>query len=517
MAVNRRSEFEFPLSVVRERIANSDLVPGCYARYRAVVADTLEFFLQRLSSARLRQILVEQMHLAPAVSTAERVVALLGHSPVLHKLGQVIARDRRLTKGFRHQLQKLESLVPKTSIASATRQIDSQCRNWKKAGIRLEPQPLAEGSVAVVIPFAWVNGSTNVRQGVFKVLKAGVRSRLEEDLEILSLLATFFDERCDDYGLPVLDYQDTFETIRQLLRHEVRFEQEQQNLAEAAKAYSRTESVVIPALLPFCSAGLTAMERLRGHRIPAGTAGDEKSFPRASARTIVEALVAQPIFSPGEAALFHADPHGGNLLFMPGSRVGILDWSLTGRLPRDQRFLLVQLILAAWVLDIWRMEWAVRRLAQKIPHQACLSKVLRSGLRELRWGTFPGLTWLTRLLDELTLRVGLRFSPDLLLFRKSLLTLEGLLADLLGEDSGSPQTFLDIVVTGTFLNHWLKEWPARFLMPMNATSATTHISTADLLALAWSSAGTFARWWSQGAVEWLDRRDWSLLTSTSTS
>jgi ubiquinone biosynthesis protein len=494
-------EFDLPLALMRERLANSDLLPKSYARYGAVVADALQFFLQRLSSVRLRQIFAQQIRFGPTVGTAERIVALLGHSPALHKLGQVIARDRRLTRAFRHQLQQLESLAPKTSIGWITQRLDSECKNWRKAGIKLEPHPLAEGSVAVIVPFTW--GTTSPRQGVFKLLKPGVERRLEEDLAILSWLAGFLDERCDYYGLRALDYQDTFETIRELLLHEVRFEQEQRNLAEAARVYSQTEPVVVPALLPFCSAGLTAMERLRGHRFPIGDGFANEISHKVSAWVLVQALVAQPIFSADEAALFHADPHGGNLLFMPGDRVGILDWSLTGRLTRAQRSTMVQLILAAIALDPARMDWAVQQLAQRRPNQSEVANVLRSGLRELRWGTFPGIHWFTRLLDQLTLRAGVRFNPNLLLFRKSLFTLEGILADLTREGENSAQAVLNAGVTATFLKHWLSEWPGRFLAPINEKSATMHLSTADLLALIWSGAATFARKWNQDVADFL--------------
>jgi ubiquinone biosynthesis protein len=502
------SEFDLPLSLVREEVARSDLLPGAYARYRPLLADGLRFFLERLSPGRLRRMFEAQRRLGPAVSTAQRVVALLGHAPALHKLGQVVARDRRLGEEFRRHLQELESLAPQASFGTGEDLLDRQWRGWRKAGIRLGLQPLAEGSVALILPFTWgaAKGSDGEREGVFKVLKPGVEERLGEDLEILSLVGTFLGERCEEYGLPALEYRDTFDEIGALLLHEVRFEEEQANLAEAARVYAGMEEVEIPALLPFCSARLTAMERLHGERIGAGGATANGEPAEGLARVIARALVAQPICSTQEAALFHADPHAGNLLRLPGERLGILDWSLTGRLHRPERAAVVQLILGALALDVRRMEWAVGQLAQNRAAEPGVAAVFRSSLGELRWGRLPSLTWLTRLLDGLALRAGMRFKPNLLLFRKSLLTLEGVVADCLGRDGRAAEGLLDGAVMGTFLRRWAGEWPYRLLAPLGARSPSTHVSAADLFGLAGASAATCARWWSQAGLDAL--RGW---------
>ena len=112
--VKTSSEFHLPLSLLREKIAASTLLPEAYSRYRPLLADGLRFFLERLSPARLRSLLEDQVRLPASASTAHRVVTLLHHVPALHKLGQVVARDRRLNAPFRKRLQQLESLEPRT-------------------------------------------------------------------------------------------------------------------------------------------------------------------------------------------------------------------------------------------------------------------------------------------------------------------------------------------------------------------------------------------------------------------
>jgi ubiquinone biosynthesis protein len=490
------------LSILREEVATSDLLPKAYHCYCRLLADALCFFLRRLSSVRLRHILAEQMHLPRSVSTAERVVRLLSHLPALHKLGQVVARDHRLNAGFRCRLQRLESMAPQIPAAQVLRLLEKEFKNWQTAGIELGPAPLAEGSVAVIMPFAWRDGRarSGARHGVFKLLKPGVSGMLEEDLEILSVLGEFLDEECERFGLPALDYRDSFNTIKDLLLHEVRFDEEQRNLAEAAAIYGSMRSVTIPSLFPFCSSRLTAMEQIFGHKVTGN--GLSNSLRRELlARAAVQALIATPIFSAEAAALFHADPHAGNLLITQEGGLGILDWSLGGRLRKRQRVELIQVVVGALTLNPQRMEQAVERLSQREPVRLALREILDDSLRELAWGTFPGITWLTRLLDKLMLGAGVRLDADLLLFRKSLLTLAGVVRDLTKTDEPDCNALLDETVKAAFTNHWIAEWPRRFQTRFDDRSFTTHLSTADLVWLMWSAPTTFARGWTEAGLK----------------
>src|SRR5438552_1191776 len=307
------SQFALPLALLRDELARADLLPPIYHRYRPLLADGICFFLERLPAARLRRIFLEQSRLPASASTAQRIVVLLHHLPTLHKLGQVVARNRRLNRDFRAWLQRLESFEPRTSAAAIVRLLDREFSGWRKAGIKLAPEALAEGSVAVVAPFTWKRAADGEPgEGVFKLLKPGIQSRLTEELRIWAALADFIEEDCERYHLPKLDYRETFDLVRDLLVHEIRLDEEQRHLAEAAKEYEGVNSVVIPALLPFCSPRMTAMTRLHGITI---TAGLERGDPSAQALVpqVAEALVAAPMFSSRPAALFHGDPHAGNL------------------------------------------------------------------------------------------------------------------------------------------------------------------------------------------------------------
>jgi ubiquinone biosynthesis protein len=102
------------------------LVPEALARYRPAVADGLAFFLGRLPAARAMAMLAEQAGLPEDVGIEERVVAAARHSPVLHKLGQVLARDRRLPASLRRLLQGLETMPPAIGAEAARALVEAE-------------------------------------------------------------------------------------------------------------------------------------------------------------------------------------------------------------------------------------------------------------------------------------------------------------------------------------------------------------------------------------------------------
>ena len=90
----------------------SPLVPDQYAVYRPLVVDALTFFVRHLDPGRLAKIIHAQQLLPSTANLSRRLAAFLQHCPTLHKLGQVIARDRRLIPELRSRLQALESMPP---------------------------------------------------------------------------------------------------------------------------------------------------------------------------------------------------------------------------------------------------------------------------------------------------------------------------------------------------------------------------------------------------------------------
>ena len=78
----------------------------------------------------------------------------------------------------------------------------------RSADVVLDEPPLAEGSIAVIVPFRWHDPAAGTAQhGVFKLLAPGVAERVAEELEILRPLGEFLEVRSAALDLPPLGYE----------------------------------------------------------------------------------------------------------------------------------------------------------------------------------------------------------------------------------------------------------------------------------------------------------------------
>ena len=490
----------FDWNSLLDEAALKNVLSGEYASFARPVRDALVVFLEGLPAVHQAEILARQSSLPESADTSERLTSLAHCCPVLHKLGQVLARDQRLSLSLRRHLCRLESLEPTVPLAAIQETVVGQLGPLEQLGIRLAPPAIAEASVAVVIPYVEPrhDRSGRLNDGVFKVLKPGIEERLELELELLTRVGAHLDERCEELQIPRLDYEDLFQQIREKLSHEVNLDGEQRNLAHASALFADDVQVHIPALRKFCTPRITAMERIYGvkvtdHRL------DQLRDRQRLVETMIGALISRPILSRTANAMFHGDPHAGNLFLTDAGCLAILDWSLVGSLDVRQRTGLVQIMLAAVALDRGRIASVIESLAAPttLDRRALLSIIERQ-LKRIRQGTLPGLDWMTGLFDAVVLQAGVRLAPDLMLFRKSLLTLEGVIAEV-----GGRTIRADDVLLAEFLRHFASEWPRRLLAMPESREFATRLSNFDLVRSLLDVPVAIARFWTATAADML--------------
>jgi ubiquinone biosynthesis protein len=467
-----------------QSIGLQDAVPASLERWRPLIVEGVLLLLQRLPAHRQAAILDAQLRLPADASAGQRLVALLQQCPTLHKLGQVVARHRGIPEPVRRELQLLEIPPATTPVAELVAGIRRELP--ADAPVALAGEALAEGSVAVVIPFTWQDGG-QVRHGVFKVLKPGVEQRLHEELAVWLDVADRLQQRGRELGLPALEYRDTFDSVRELLANEVELTFEQANLAAAGRMYANDARIQVPRLLPWCTARITAMERVFGTpvvdpRLPRGVR-------ERLGESMVAALLARPFWSNDEQALIHADPHAGNLVATDDGRLAILDWSLAARLSKAQREALVDAAIGGLTLDAPRVCRAVSSLGSLAPGHPVLRAAVERALRQVRQFRLPGFDWLVALLDDIASGTEAGFRRELILFRKAWLTLRGVIDDVAAGCNADP------ALLRVGLQRLLAEWPSRMTAPFDSRRFDSHVSSADLVGLWMSASWLPARFW----------------------
>ena len=486
-------------NVLIDETAIAELLPVEYARFARPVKEGLVVFLSGLPSGIQEAILAEQAALPLRASLSERLGLLARSCPVLHKFGQIIARDPRLAPELRDQLRPLESLPPSANKDAVHKILVHELGPLETRGIALSGSAIAEASVAIVVPYRDVRNRQQ-REGVLKVLKPGIEERLELELELLSRVGTHLDENCEKLSIPQIDYRDTFEQVRDKLRWEVRLDQEQRHLTEAAALYADDPDVMIPALFDPCTERGTAMERVDGVKVT-DHAIRSAAGKRRLAELVARALVAHPIYSRLPRAMFHSDPHAGNLLYTHEGRLAILDWSLVGHLGESERIAMGQIVLAAVALDANRIVAELTRLAnRKQVNRAVLRTVVDNWLRRIRRGQFPGMAWLVGMLDEATQVAQLRVASDMMLFRKLLHTVDGVINDL-----GADQFRMEEALLAEFLLHFGRECLARWFATPTSRTFATRLSNADLAGALLGMPLAAMRFWQAEIHDFLKR------------
>ncbi|MCP5119215.1 MAG: AarF/ABC1/UbiB kinase family protein [bacterium] len=416
-----------------------DVIPDQHReQLTPIVHDALLAFLDGLSEERLIERLMPMLRLRKDAPRGERVLILASKIPTLQKTGQIIARFEGIPADIRQALERLENEISTMSrdelVAYITHDLGSEA--MERHQIRLADEILAEASVGAVIRGSFLPpGGASRREIVAKVVKPYAQTGLPEELDIISGLIDISEKHAAFYHLEGFSIREFFQNIRAHLEDEIQVLQEQENFHRAYEYYRGHKSVTVPKVYDFSTQHVTFMDFLRVRKITEAYPGDPKR--RAIlARKLARVMSYEALFSKHDVAVFHGDPHAGNVMHLYDDsanpyKIALLDWGLMGRFPREQRVQLVQLSLALRHKNRKRLLRNVGALLDSgLPEDpdrrqqvaTLLDETLAAGLD----GTFATFGALIEKLVE----NGYALDANMSLFIKSQLTLAGIFREL---------------------------------------------------------------------------------------
>jgi ubiquinone biosynthesis protein len=462
------------------------LVIEKYSKWRPVVEDSFQFVFSHLSTRRLATKIFEQIQLPPATPPEIRLLKLISRMPGLQKLGQVLARNRRLSPALRQALAELENgmcdATPAEIRAIVTEQLGDGLAQY---AVKLDGAILKEGSASAILRFTWLKPGGDRERGVFKVLKPYVPACFAEDMTLLQQLGEFLASKERGYEFEVSDLQGMLVEVRLLLEHELDFEREQETLAEAQRMYRSSFGIRVPSLIgPLCTARVTAMTEESNVKVTDACARSPIRRSRIPDQ-LIEALIAVPLFCREDMAVFHADPHAGNLMYDETNReLMVMDWALADHLSLESRRQLVLLVVMMILRNPAGVREAIHALSAQSPgrprdRDRLIDYHVDRFFCEPPKGWSPGTLDAMRLLDEIAL-AGVHFPTALFFFRKSVFTLDGVLQDVAGADIR-----IDYVIVREFLTRCLGSF-GMFHAPLRMK---------DFAAVEWQALQLPARTW----------------------
>ena len=214
----------------------------------------------------------------------------------------------------------------------------------------LRPEPAAAASIAQVHKARLRCGDGPDAEVAVKVQRPGIRSTVEQDLDILLRLADTLEDRAR--WARAVGTAGVARGFAAAMREELDFRVEARNMAAVAatwpdqrRAVGGSVQVVLPALHEqLCTEHVLVIEWLDGVSLrDAGPLIDDRGLDRAE---LTRALLRSMVYQITEGGVFHADPHPGNVLLLADGRLALLDFGSVGRLDTQQRAALLNLMLA---------------------------------------------------------------------------------------------------------------------------------------------------------------------------
>jgi ubiquinone biosynthesis protein len=252
----------------------------------------------------------------------------------------------------------------------------------------LLPEPAAAASIAQVHKARLRCGDGPDAEVAVKVQRPGIRSTVDQDLDILLRLADTLEDRAR--WARAVGTAGVARGFAAAMREELDFRVEARNMAAVAatwqdqqRAVAGSIQVVLPAVHEqLCTEHVLVIEWLDGVSLrDAGPLIDDRGLDRAE---LTRALLRSMVYQITEGGVFHADPHPGNVLLLTDGRLALLDFGSVGRLDSQQRSALLNLLLAVGrgdpaalrdallelvtrtdEIDEWQLERALGRFAAR--------------------------------------------------------------------------------------------------------------------------------------------------------
>ena len=354
----------------------------------------------------------------------ERVrMALEELGPTFVKLGQMLStREDLFDRSWIEQFEKLQSQASPVPFEKLLPHIEETLgRPHQEVFKDLDTTPFASASIAQVHRATLPSGAPVV----LKIRKPGIENTVAADLRILQHVVSLVEANLPEARR--YQPQRILGEFSRSLSRELDLAVEARHVERFAKNFAGDTAVLVPKVYwQWTSPVMNVQEYIEA--IP-GTdlkaidqAGlDRKALARRGTDVVLKMILVD--------RFFHADPHPGNVFYLPGNRIVIIDFGMVGRLTDTRRDEVVAMMSAiarrdAEALMEVILEWTVdahvdeTRLAYDLDQ--LMFDYADAPLKDVRIAT------LLREVNALLRDHSIVLPSDLTLMFKALVTLEGL-------------------------------------------------------------------------------------------
>lgn len=313
----------------------------------------IEFVKDRLKSPQ-GDVLARESH-------ARRIrLAMTELGPTFVKIGQLLStRADIVGVELSEELQHLQSNVQADDFEYVNDTLSEELgQPLEDVFSEFVDEPIASASIGQVHRARLRDG----RRVVVKVQHKGIVKVVNNDLEILAGVAQLAEmlEEFKPYRPQVLAAE-----MARSMRRELDFGREERNLQQFAALFEKDAEVRVPKpIVEYCTSRILTMEEVVGVKLT------EVDLLRAKGVDLDEVVhriaraYLRMIFNEG---FFHADPHPGNIVILPGGVIGLLDFGMVGRINERMREDIEEMLLSIVNRDVAMLTAIIKRVGSVPP------------------------------------------------------------------------------------------------------------------------------------------------------
>ena len=288
----------------------------------------------------------------PTPEVLRKILVELG--PFYVKLGQLLStRPDLLPPRYIQALTALQTNVPPVPWQEIETLLQEQFKQPLNTIFQtINPTAIAAGSIGQVHRGTLIDG----QEVAIKVQRPGIDSIVAQDITLISAIAELV--ALTEFG-KTYDLVKLTEEFTQAVKAELNFTKEGQYTDQLRLNLSKSEwfdpsEIIIPKVFwEITTEKILVLEWLEGGPLldaDLSIPPSEKSLSerKKAITSLLFRAFFQQLYRDG---FFHADPHPGNLFYLPDGRIAIIDCGMIGRLDPRTRQILTEMLLAIFDLD----------------------------------------------------------------------------------------------------------------------------------------------------------------------